>query len=60
MKHLTKSYDKVLFGVCGGLAEYINIDPIIIRLIWVLAVVLAKHGIILYLLAALIIPERVR
>ncbi|MDD6039401.1 MAG: PspC domain-containing protein [bacterium] len=60
MKQLTKSYDKVLCGVCGGLAEYLNIDPLIIRLIWVLVVVLAKHGILLYLIAALLIPERVR
>ncbi len=49
--------DKKLAGVCGGLAEYINLDPTIVRLLWVLFC-LVGAGIIAYIVAALIIPER--
>ena len=49
--------NKVLAGVCSGLAEYINIDPTIIRVIWAL-VGLSGAGIIAYLVCALIIPEK--
>ena len=35
MKTLKKSRNKVFAGVCGGLGEYFNIDPVIVRLIWV-------------------------
>ena len=49
--------NKMLAGVCSGLAEYINIDPTIIRVIWAL-VGLSGAGIIAYLICALIIPEK--
>ena len=49
--------NKLLAGVCSGLAEYINIDPTIIRLIWAL-IGLSGAGIIAYLICALIIPEK--
>jgi len=49
--------NKMIAGVCSGLAEYINIDPTIIRLIWAL-VGLSGAGIVAYLIAALIIPEK--
>ena len=49
--------NKMLAGVCSGLAEYINIDPTIIRVIWAL-VGLTGTGIIAYLICALIIPEK--
>ena len=45
--------NRMLFGVCGGLGEYIGIDPTIVRLIFVFSGV----GIGLYFIAALIIPE---
>ena len=48
--------NKKLFGVCGGLAEYFDIDATIIRLILVLAVVFAGFGILAYLIAALVMP----
>lgn len=57
-KKLTKSRnDRKLCGVCGGLAEYLNLDPTIVRLIWVLLVLAAGTGILAYLIAALIMPE---
>lgn len=49
--------NKKLFGVCGGIAEYFEIDATVIRLLWVLAVVCAGAGILAYLIAALIMPE---
>ena len=49
--------NKMIAGVCSGLAEYINIDPTIIRVIWAL-VGLSGAGLIAYLVCALIIPEK--
>ena len=49
--------NKMLAGVCSGLAEYINIDPTIVRLIWAL-IGLSGAGIIAYLICAIIIPEK--
>lgn len=64
--------NKVLCGVCGGIGEYLQVDPVIIRLIWVLLVFLGpwqslfhwftgfsllRGSLILYILAAVIIPQ---
>lgn len=58
MKRLTKSsYDRKLCGVCGGIAEYFNIDPTIVRLLWVILVLCAGTGILAYIIAAIIVPE---
>lgn len=58
-KRLYKSRtNRVLCGVCGGLGEYFNIDPTIIRLLFVL-LGCTMTGIVAYLIAAIIIPERV-
>lgn len=60
-KKLYRSYDnKMIAGVCGGIGEYFNVDPTIIRLAWVLlSLPMAIFGgIIAYVLAALIIPTR--
>ena len=51
------THNKMIAGVCSGLAEYINIDPTIIRVIWAL-VGLSGAGLIAYLVCALIIPEK--
>lgn len=48
--------NKTIAGVCGGLAEYLNIDATVIRVIWAL-VGLSGAGLIAYLICALIIPE---
>ena len=48
--------NKLLTGVCGGIGELIGIDPTIIRLIWALSLA-GGSGVILYILAAVIIPE---
>ena len=51
------SQNKTVAGVCAGLAEYLNIDPTIVRVIWAL-VGLSGAGILAYLICALIIPEK--
>lgn len=57
MKRLTKSNDRKICGVCGGVAEYLNIDSNIIRLFWILFVLCAGTGFLAYIIAAFIIPE---
>ena len=49
--------DEKIAGVCAGLAEYINIDPTVIRLIWAL-VALSGPGVVAYIVCALVIPEK--
>lgn len=49
--------NRILGGVCGGIAEYFNVDPVIIRLIWIVFTVIYGFGILLYLIAWVIIPE---
>nr|WP_178632373.1 PspC domain-containing protein [uncultured Mediterraneibacter sp.] len=48
--------NKMLCGVCGGIGEYFNIDVTIVRLLAVL-LGLSGHGILIYIIAAIIIPE---
>lgn len=48
--------NKMLCGVCGGIGDYLNIDPTLVRLLWVL-IACSGTGIIAYFLAAIIIPQ---
>ena len=52
------SVNKKLAGVCGGVAEFFGIDATIVRLIWACAVLFAGTGVLLYIVAALIMPEK--
>ena len=56
MKKLYKSNNRMICGVCAGLAEYLGIDPTVVRLIWA-ALDLTGTGILLYIIAALVMPE---
>ncbi|NLK75256.1 MAG: PspC domain-containing protein [Clostridiales bacterium] len=47
--------DKMIFGVCGGVAEYLNVDPTLVRLIWVIAS-FSGVPILAYIIAAIIMP----
>ena len=48
----------VICGVCGGIGEYLNVDPTLIRLVWLLcSLVSCGTGLVVYIAAALIIPE---
>ena len=58
-KRLYKSNVNIMLdGVCGGIAEYFNIDPTLVRLGWVLFCALVGSGIIAYIIAAIIIPRK--
>lgn len=48
---------RMLAGVCGGVAEYFNVDPTLIRLLWVIFCFVGGSGILAYIIAAIIIPE---
>ncbi len=50
--------DKILGGVAGGLGEYFNIDPNIIRIIFVLLAVFGGSGIVIYLILWLLLPKK--
>ena len=56
-KKLTKG-EKKLFGVCSGLANYFDVDPTVIRLLFVVAVLGFGTGIVIYLIMAVIMPEK--
>ena len=49
--------DKKIAGVCGGLAEYLNVDSTVIRLAWALVTLFAGAGLIAYIVAALVMPN---
>ena len=49
--------DKMIFGVCGGLAKYFNIDPVFVRLITVLLCLANGIGLLGYIILAIITPE---
>ncbi|HHT92716.1 MAG TPA: PspC domain-containing protein [Clostridiaceae bacterium] len=57
-KKLYKSREKMIAGVCGGIAEYINIDPTLVRLAWVLLFFAGCTGLLAYIVAAIIMPEK--
>ncbi|MBQ9538026.1 MAG: PspC domain-containing protein [Treponema sp.] len=57
-KRLYKSEQKTICGVCGGIAEYFNMDPTLVRLIWVVLTLAGGSGIIAYIICALVIPNR--
>ena len=56
-EQLRKSKDAKLFGVCGGLAEYLNIDPTLVRLATVIASIFSGVGIVAYIAGAILIPK---
>lgn len=50
--------NRTLCGVCGGIGEYINLDPTVVRLLWVIFGFLGGSGIFAYIIAAIIIPDQ--
>ena len=49
--------DRMLFGVAGGMAEWMDLDPAIVRLVWALLILAGGVGLLLYVVAAIVIPE---
>ncbi len=57
-KRLTRSDQKMIGGVCAGIAEYFGLDPTIVRILYVLMVFFAGFGILLYLILWLVMPKK--
>jgi len=48
----------MIAGVCGGLGEYLNVDPVLIRLAWAAFILFGGAGILAYIIAWVIMPEK--
>lgn len=58
-KKLVRSRDdRMVFGVAAGLAHYLKMDPVIIRLLFVLLTLAGGHGILIYLVLAILMPDQ--
>jgi phage shock protein C len=55
-KRLVKG-EKKIFGVCSGLGEYFDIDPTIIRIIFLASVLMFGTGLLLYIILAIVMPD---
>ena len=53
--------NKIFAGVCGGIGEYFVVDPVVVRLIWLLVVVFTGMvpGLLVYILAVYIVPKEI-
>lgn len=56
-RFVRKRDDRMLFGVASGIAEYLDLDPVIIRLAFVLMTLAGGPGLLAYLILAIIMPE---
>ena len=55
---LRSKKNRIIAGVCGGLGEYLGIDPTVVRLVWIVFTILSfGAGILAYILAWIIVPE---
>ena len=58
MKKITRSRDeRIIAGVCGGVAEYFDVDVTIVRLIWIFITIFGGIGILAYIFSVILIPE---
>jgi phage shock protein C len=53
---MRSSRDKKIGGVCAGLADYFDLDPTIVRVVWLLAVFLGGTGVLAYLILWIVLP----
>ena len=61
MRRLHRSEsDRMLCGVCSGLGDYLDVDPTLVRLVWVAAILFGGCGLLLYVIAAIVIPTESR
>ncbi len=49
--------DKQIAGICGGVADYLGVDPTIVRIVWLLLTLAGGPGLILYIVMAFVVPE---
>lgn len=60
MKRLNRSRkNSIIGGVCGGLGDYFGLDPVLIRIVWLILIVFGGMGLLLYLIAWIIIPLQI-
>jgi len=58
-KYLTRSNENKIFaGICGGIGEYLDIDPTVIRALWILSIFLGGFTLFVYLILIFIIPQK--
>jgi len=57
-KKLYRSRDRKIAGVCGGVAEYLEVDPTVVRIIMLVALICGTIGLWVYLAMWLLMPER--
>jgi phage shock protein PspC (stress-responsive transcriptional regulator) len=56
-KRLYRSnYDRMFGGVCGGLGKYLDVDPTLIRLLFIAAALFGGHGLLIYIIMLILIP----
>ena len=59
-EHVKRLYrsrdDRVIWGICGGIGKYFGVDPVLIRVIWVVTVIFAGWSILAYLILRLVVP----
>jgi len=56
-KRLYRSKDeRMIWGICGGLGKYFDVDPTIVRVVWVLTLFLGGFGILAYIILRFVIP----
>lgn len=54
----TEGNDKKVCGVCGGIAEYFDVDPTLVRVAWVIAALFGSMGFWAYVICAIIMPNK--
>lgn len=54
----TEGSEAKIFGVCGGIAEYFDVDPTLVRIIWVIMVFAFGTGLLAYFICALCMPKK--
>ena len=59
VKKLTRSRkNRIIAGVCGGIGEYLNVDPVLVRVLWVLFCLAGGSGVLAYIICWILIPEK--
>jgi phage shock protein C len=59
MKRIYRSQeDRIIAGVCGGFAEYLGIDPTLVRLVWIFFTIFGGLGILAYIFSIILISEK--
>lgn len=57
-KKLYKSNDKMVSGVCGGIAEYFRVDKTLVRIIWLVSALFFGFGLLPYIICAVVMPSK--